>query len=157
MTQAQKGQVHQKGQQHPGRGGQFLLLHQGHSQIEARREMAGQTTFSTIARELRKYYVTLLIVDQRPSQIYDEVMSQLGTRVSGWLGDDDDIRAVLSGLAGREALRGMLLLTPPDAMDRKVSDGTAWGRFGLNLRRMGGKEMMEFLRVLPLPVTPLIR
>ncbi len=72
------------------------------------REMAGQTTFSTIAREMRKYYVTLLIIDQRPSQIYDEVMSQLGTRISGWLGDDDDIRAVLSGLAGRDALRGML-------------------------------------------------
>ena len=77
------------------------------------REMASQTTFSTIARELRKYYVTLLIVDQRPSQIYDEVMSQLGTRVSGWLGDDDDIRAVLSGLAGREALRGMLARLQP--------------------------------------------
>jgi uncharacterized protein len=72
------------------------------------REMASQTTFSTIAREMRKYYVTLLIIDQRPSQICDEVMSQLGTRISGWLGDDDDIRAVLSGLAGRDALRGML-------------------------------------------------
>ena len=77
------------------------------------REMAVQTTFSTIARELRKYYVTLLIIDQRPSQIYDEVMSQLGTRVSGWLGDDDDIRAVLSGLAGREQLKGMLARLQP--------------------------------------------
>lgn len=77
------------------------------------REMAAQTTFSTIARELRKYYVTLLIIDQRPSQIYDEVMSQLGTRVSGWLGDEDDIRAVLSGLAGRDALRGMLARLQP--------------------------------------------
>ncbi len=77
------------------------------------REMASQTTFSTIAREMRKYYVTLLIIDQRPSQIYDEVMSQLGTRVSGWLGDEDDIHAVLSGLAGREALRGMLARLQP--------------------------------------------
>ena len=72
------------------------------------REMASQTIFSTIAREMRKYYVTLLIIDQRPSQIYDEVMSQLGTRISGALGDEDDINAVLSGLAGRNALRGML-------------------------------------------------
>ncbi|MFZ3071284.1 MAG: ATP-binding protein, partial [Anaerolineaceae bacterium] len=61
------------------------------------REMASQTIFSTIAREMRKYYVTLLIIDQRPSQIYDEVMSQLGTRISGSLGDEDDINAVLSG------------------------------------------------------------
>ena len=77
------------------------------------REMASQTAFSTIARELRKYYVTLLIIDQRPSQIYDEVMSQLGTRISGWLGDEADIQAVLSGLAGREALRGMLAHLQP--------------------------------------------
>ena len=77
------------------------------------REMASQTTFSTIAREMRKYYVTLLIIDQRPSQIYDEVMSQLGTRICGWLGDDDDTHAVLSGLAGREALRGMLARLQP--------------------------------------------
>ena len=83
-----------------------IVLEEAHKLLN--REMAAQTTFSTIAREMRKYYVTLLIVDQRPSQIYDEVMSQLGTRISGWLGDDDDIRAVLSGLAGREALRGML-------------------------------------------------
>ena len=47
--------------------------------------VAGQTAFGTIARELRKYNVTLLIVDQRPSGIDDEVMSQLGTRVTGWL------------------------------------------------------------------------
>lgn len=70
--------------------------------------LAGQTAFGIIARELRKYFVTLLVIDQRPSGIDDEVMSQLGTRITGWLGDDDDIRAVLTGLAGREQLRGML-------------------------------------------------
>lgn len=70
--------------------------------------LSGQTAFGIIARELRKYFVTLLVVDQRPSGIDDEVMSQLGTRITGWLGDEDDIRAVLTGLAGREQLRGML-------------------------------------------------
>ena len=88
-----------------------IVLEEAHKLLN--REMAVQTTFNTIARELRKYYVTLLIVDQRPSQIFDEVMSQLGTRISGWLGDEDDIRAVLSGLAGREALRGMLARLQP--------------------------------------------
>ena len=83
-----------------------IVVEEAHKLLD--REMAAQTAFATIARELRKYYVTLLIIDQRPSQIYDEVMSQLGTRISGWLGDDDDIHAVLSGLAGREALRGMI-------------------------------------------------
>ena len=71
-------------------------------------QLTGQTAFGIIARELRKYFVTLLVVDQRPSGIDDEVMSQLGTRITGWLGDEDDIRAVLTGLAGREQLRGML-------------------------------------------------
>ena len=35
-------------------------------------------------------------------------MSQLATRISGWLGDDNDIQTELTGLAGREALKGML-------------------------------------------------
>ncbi len=89
----------------------MIVVEEAHKLLN--REMARQTTFSTIARELRKYYVTLLIIDQRPSQIYDEVMSQLGTRIAGWLGDEDDIRAVLSGLSGREALRGMLARLQP--------------------------------------------
>ncbi len=75
--------------------------------------MATQTTFNTIAREMRKYGVTLLVIDQRPSQIYDEVMSQLGSRICGWLGDDDDVHAVLAGLAGRDAIRGMLARLQP--------------------------------------------
>jgi DNA helicase HerA-like ATPase len=88
-----------------------IVVEEAHKLLN--REMAAQTTFATIARELRKYYVTLLIVDQRPSQIYDEVMSQLGTRICGWLGDDLDIQAVLSGLSGRDALRGMLARLQP--------------------------------------------
>ncbi|MEW5940947.1 MAG: ATP-binding protein [Chloroflexota bacterium] len=89
----------------------IIVVEEAHKLLN--RAMAAQTTFAAIARELRKYYVTLLIVDQRPSQIYDEVMSQLGTRISGWLGDEDDIHAVLSGLSGREALRGMLARLQP--------------------------------------------
>jgi len=88
-----------------------IVVEEAHKLLN--REMAGQTTFAAIAREMRKYYVTLLIIDQRPSQIYDEVLSQLGTRISGWLGDEDDIHAVLSGLAGRESLRGMLARLQP--------------------------------------------
>ena len=88
-----------------------IVVEEAHKLLN--RDMAAQTTFSTIAREMRKYYVTLLIIDQRPSKIYDEVMSQLGTRICGWLGDDEDISAALSGLAGREALRGMLARLQP--------------------------------------------
>ncbi|MGA2489962.1 MAG: ATP-binding protein [Anaerolineales bacterium] len=88
-----------------------IVVEEAHKLLN--REMAGQTAFASIAREMRKYYVTLLIIDQRPSQIYDEVMSQLGTRISGWLGDEDDVHAVLSGLSGRDSLRGMLARLQP--------------------------------------------
>jgi uncharacterized protein len=88
-----------------------IVVEEAHKLLN--REMAGQTTFASIAREMRKYYVTLLIIDQRPSQIYDEVLSQLGTRISGWLGDEDDVHAVLAGLSGRESLRGMLARLQP--------------------------------------------
>jgi DNA helicase HerA-like ATPase len=66
------------------------------------------TIFGTIARELRKYNVTLLIVDQRPSGIDPEVMSQVGTRVTCLLDDEADIRAVFSGISGAGALREVL-------------------------------------------------
>jgi hypothetical protein len=70
--------------------------------------IASQTIFGTIARELRKYNVTLLIVDQRPSGIDPEVMSQIGTRITCLLDDESDIRAVFSGVSGASELRNVL-------------------------------------------------
>jgi DNA helicase HerA-like ATPase len=70
--------------------------------------LARQTIFGTIAREMRKYNVTLLIVDQRPSGIDDEVLSQLGTRITCLLSDERDIVAVLTGVSGASELRGVL-------------------------------------------------
>jgi DNA helicase HerA-like ATPase len=70
--------------------------------------IARQTIFGTIARELRKFRVTLLIVDQRPSGIDEEVMSQVGTRVTALLDNDRDINAVLMGISGAQGLREVL-------------------------------------------------
>ncbi|RME35398.1 MAG: ATP-binding protein, partial [Thermoflexia bacterium] len=70
--------------------------------------VARHTIFGIIARELRKYNVTLLVVDQRPSGIDTEVMSQIGTRVTCLLDDEADIRAVFSGVAGAGPLREVL-------------------------------------------------
>lgn len=69
---------------------------------------ARQTIFGTIARELRKYSVTLLVVDQRPSSIDAEVMSQLGTRITALLNDDKDIDAVFTGVSGGSGLKAVL-------------------------------------------------
>ncbi len=66
------------------------------------------TIFGTIARELRKYFVTLLVVDQRPSGIDNEVMSQIGTRITALLNDEKDIDAIFTGVSGGGGLRSVL-------------------------------------------------
>ncbi|MBI5666405.1 MAG: ATP-binding protein [Chloroflexi bacterium] len=70
--------------------------------------VAHQTIFGTIAREMRKYNVTLMIVDQRPSGIDEEVMSQIGTRVTALLDNERDINAVLTGINSANSLRDVL-------------------------------------------------
>ena len=67
-----------------------------------------QTIFGTIAREMRKYFVTLLVVDQRPSGIDNEVMSQVGTRITCLLNDEKDIDAIFTGMSGGQNLRSVL-------------------------------------------------
>ena len=69
---------------------------------------ARQTIFGTIAREMRKYYVSLLVVDQRPSGIDPEIMSQIGTKVVAQLNDEKDIAAVLTGINNANSLRTVL-------------------------------------------------
>ena len=70
--------------------------------------IADQTIFGTIAREMRKYNVTLLVVDQRPSGIDDEIMSQIGTKLTCLLDSERDVDAVLSGVSGSRKLRSVL-------------------------------------------------
>jgi DNA helicase HerA-like ATPase len=83
-----------------------IVIEEAHKFLDP--QIAGYTIFGNIARELRKYNVTLLIVDQRPSGIDDEVMSQVGTRVTCLLDNEADIRAVFSGVSGASTLREVL-------------------------------------------------
>lgn len=78
------------------------------------RQSLGQTVFGSLARESRKSYVTTWLIDQRPSQINEEVLSQVGTRICGWLGDERDVEAALAGLPGREVLRRILASLQPN-------------------------------------------
>ena len=71
-------------------------------------KVAPLTAFGAIAREMRKYNVTLLVVDQRPSGIDEEVMSQIGTRITCLLDNDRDIDAVLMGVSGKGELKSVL-------------------------------------------------
>jgi DNA helicase HerA-like ATPase len=83
-----------------------IVIEEAHKFLDP--HIANHTIFGTIARELRKYNVTLLIVDQRPSGIDDEVMSQIGTRLTCLLDNEADIRAVFSGVSGVSTLREVL-------------------------------------------------
>lgn len=71
-------------------------------------QAAKQTIFGTIAREMRKYYVSLLVVDQRPSGIDQEVLSQIGTKIIAQLSDEKDVQAVLTGVNNASNLRSIL-------------------------------------------------
>jgi DNA helicase HerA-like ATPase len=84
----------------------MITIEEAHSFLNP--SVSRQTIFGIIARELRKYHVTLMVVDQRPSSIDSEVLSQLGTRVTGKLTDERDIDGVLTGVGSRSFLRGAL-------------------------------------------------
>lgn len=70
--------------------------------------IARETPFGKIAREMRKYFVSLLVVDQRPSAIDEEVLSQIGTKIVAQLSDEKDISAALVGTSNAASLRQIL-------------------------------------------------
>jgi DNA helicase HerA-like ATPase len=71
-------------------------------------EVASQTIFGTIAREMRKYNVTLLVIDQRPSGIDSEVMSQMGTKLTCLLDNERDVDSVLAGVINKNEFKSVL-------------------------------------------------
>jgi DNA helicase HerA-like ATPase len=83
-----------------------ITIEEAHRFLDSK--IVQQTIFGTIAREMRKYFVTLLIVDQRPSGIDNEVMSQVGTRITCLLNDEKDIDAIFTGVSGGQGLRSVL-------------------------------------------------
>jgi phytoene dehydrogenase-like protein len=50
-------------------------------------------------------------------------------------------------------LNSIMLLTPPSVTQNSFDELLAWARAGLKLRGLGKRDMMEFLRVLPMTVT----
>ena len=101
-----KVEAHKQNPKSPEPPQLMITIEEAHKFLNPR--AASQTIFGTIARELRKYNVTLLVVDQRPSGIDDEVLSQIGTRITCALNDDKDIDATLAGVSGASHLRAIL-------------------------------------------------
>ena len=50
-------------------------------------------------------------------------------------------------------LDALMTLTPPDLAERSLSQLWRWAKVGLQLRGLGKRDMMEFLRLLPMTVT----
>jgi DNA helicase HerA-like ATPase len=84
----------------------MITIEEAHKFLNS--QAARQTIFGNIAREMRKYYVSLLVVDQRPSGIDPEIISQIGTKIVAQLNDEKDIQAVLMGISGANTLRSVL-------------------------------------------------
>jgi DNA helicase HerA-like ATPase len=72
-----------------------IMVEEGHKFLSP--EFSRRSIFGKIAREMRKFNLTLCVVDQRPSAIDDEVISQMPTRFLFHLGEENDIKAALSG------------------------------------------------------------
>lgn len=84
----------------------MITIEEAHKFLNS--QAARQTIFGVIAREMRKYYVSLLIVDQRPSGIDPEIISQIGTKIVALLSDEKDIQSILAGVSNSSQLRSVL-------------------------------------------------
>ena len=103
----EKMEVYEKTQAEADKPQQLLItVEEAHNFLGP--ETARETPFGKIAREMRKFFVSLLIVDQRPSGIDEEVLSQIGTKLVAQLNDEKDIAAALVGSPGASGLRQIL-------------------------------------------------
>jgi len=110
--------------------------------------IAHETPFGKIAREMRKFFVSLLVVDQRPSAIDEEVMSQLGTKMIAKLNDDKDISNALVGTSDSSSLRQVLASL--DAKQQALLLGHAVPMPIVVRTRTFGEDFYEALRNGPL-------
>jgi DNA helicase HerA-like ATPase len=138
----------------------MITIEEAHSFLS--QETARSTTFGQIAREMRKYNVTLLVVDQRPSGIDTEVLSQIGTRITCLLDDDRDVDAVLGGVSGATKLRSILAtleakqqalllgyaLPMPIVVATRNYDAEFFGRLRASGREKTPQELRDTMRKL---------
>lgn len=66
------------------------------------------TVFDRIAREMRKFQLTLAFVDQRPSQIDEEVFSQIANSFVMHINDERDIDRVVKTLPNSKRWKGVI-------------------------------------------------
>lgn len=75
-----------------------LMVEEAHRFVNDRDDIGGSSYFSKISRETRKVNLVSAIVDQRPSEIPDDIISQLNSRIIHRLDEIKDLNAALAGL-----------------------------------------------------------
>jgi len=88
-----------------------VLLEEAHKFLDP--AIAKNTIFDKLAREMRKFNLVLAMVDQRPSKIDPEILSQLANRFILSLNDPKDIIGALSGPVDPASWRAIVKAMPP--------------------------------------------
>jgi len=88
-----------------------VLLEEAHKFLDP--SVAKETIFDRLAREMRKFKLVLAMVDQRPSRIDSEILSQLANRFILSLTDPKDIIGALSGPVDPASWRAIVKAMPP--------------------------------------------
>lgn len=89
----------------------ILFLEEAHKFLDPK--ISNYTIFDKLARETRKFNLILAIVDQRPSNIDDDVRSQLANRLILSLKEPNDVSASLSGVPDRPTWERIVSTMPP--------------------------------------------
>ncbi len=88
-----------------------VLLEEAHKFLDPK--ISHLTIFDKLAREMRKFNLVLAMVDQRPSKIDTEILSQLANRFILSLTDPKDIINALTGPVDPAAWRAIVRAMPP--------------------------------------------
>jgi DNA helicase HerA-like ATPase len=87
-----------------------VLLEEAHKFLDS--AISRFTIFNKLAREMRKFGLVLAMVDQRPSGIDDEILSQLANRFILSLTDPKDITSALTGPVDPSKWRSIVSAMP---------------------------------------------
>jgi hypothetical protein len=87
-----------------------VFLEEAHKFLDPK--VAELTIFSVLAREMRKFNLIVSLIDQRPSRIDDEIMSQLGNRIVLSLKESKDLDHALSGVPKSDIWRNIVQTIP---------------------------------------------
>ncbi|TFG14713.1 MAG: ATP-binding protein [Promethearchaeota archaeon] len=83
-----------------------VIVEEAHKFLKS--QIIRHTIFDSIARETRKFQLTLAFVDQRPSQIDEEVYSQIANTFVMHMNDDKDIKRVIQTLPDSKKWGGII-------------------------------------------------